>query len=65
MKTIDIETFKKDFNNLIESTLLSNQALRITTENGSIIALSEDDYVNLLEALDLITVPNSLEEVLI
>jgi antitoxin YefM len=43
--------------NLIKNIIRGHRQVRITSKNGSAILLSEDDYENLLETIELLSVP--------
>lgn len=57
MKTITSTQARSDLFNIIKGTIKGHRQVRITSKEGSAILLSEEDYENLIETLELLSIP--------
>ncbi len=57
MKTITSTQARSDLFNIIKGTVKGHRQVRITSKEGSAILLSEEDYENLIETLELLSIP--------
>lgn len=64
MLNININGFCKDVSNYMKQTIKFKEPINISTEDGNVIMLSEDDYRGLIETLYLKSIPG-MEEKLI
>ena len=45
--------FRKYVSTLLEQTLKFNEPIHVSTRNGNVVVLSEDDYRGILETLEM------------
>ena len=64
MKSVNITNFRKNIYEIVEEILKYNEPVNISTKNGNVIIISEDDYNALLETLYIETVPGLKEKIL-
>ena len=57
MKTITSTQARSDLFNIIKGTVKGHRQVRITSKEGSAILLSEEDYENLIETIELLSIP--------
>jgi antitoxin YefM len=57
VKTITSTQARSDLFNIIKGTIKGHRQVRITSKEGSAILLSEEDYENLIETLELLSIP--------
>ena len=57
MKTYTATNARSDFSLLIKETIHGHKEIKITSKEGGVILISEEDYENLLETLELLSVP--------
>jgi len=65
MKTITASHARSELFNLLKSTVKGHRQVRIRSKEGSVVLMSEEDYDNLIETLELLSIPGlkeSLEE---
>lgn len=65
MKTITASHARSELFNLLKSTVRGHRQVRIRSKEGSVVLMSEEDYDNLIETLELLSIPGlkeSLEE---
>ena len=63
MKTIDVTIFKKDVYELLERTVMNNETLKISTQNGNAVVISEEYYNSLVETIDILSNPKLKQEI--
>ena len=61
MKTITIDKAMSDFKSMVQYTLKNNEEINIASEEGSVVMLSYDDYMEMKETLRLISDKKSLK----
>lgn len=53
MINTNVTHFRKNVSTLLEQTLKFNEPIHISTRNGNVVVLSEDDYRGILETLEM------------
>lgn len=53
MINTNVTHFRKNVSTLLEQTLKFNEPIHVSTRNGNVIVLSEDDYRGILETLEM------------
>lgn len=61
METVTDEEAKQNLLQLISYTQQNGQHIRITSEEGNVVLLSEETYHNLVVTLELLATPGLLE----
>ena len=64
MTTTTVTNFRKNIYTMVENTVRYNGPVHITTKDGNVIMISEEDYLGLIESLYLISVPGMKEKLL-
>ena len=49
----NVAHFRKNVSTLLEQTLKFNEPIHVSTRNGNVVVLSEDDYRGILETLEM------------
>ena len=57
MKTITATEARRQFFKLLKKSVSGHQEFRITTKDGDVVILSQEDYDGLLETLELLSTP--------
>ena len=57
MKTIQSSKARQNFFAIIKSAIKENDQYRIVHKNGTAVIMSEEDYENLVETLELLSTP--------
>ena len=63
MKTITASRARTELFNLLKGTIKGHRQVRITSKEGNTILMSEEDYENLVETLELLSEPGLKESV--
>ena len=53
MINTNVTHFRKNVSTLLEQTLKFNEPIHVSTRNGNVLVLSEDDYRGILETLEM------------
>lgn len=53
MINTNVTHFRKNVSMLLEQTLKFNEPIHVSTRNGNVVVLSEDDYRGILETLEM------------
>lgn len=53
MINTNVTHFRKNVSTLLEQTLKFNEPIHISTRDGNVVVLSEDDYRGILETLEM------------
>lgn len=53
MINTNVTYFRKNVSTLLEQTLKFNEPIHVSTRNGNVVVLSEDDYRGILETLEM------------
>lgn len=64
MKNINITNFRKDVYQLLEQTIKYNEPITVSTKNGNVVVISEEDYNNLMETLYINSIPKLKEDII-
>ena len=56
MKTITASRARSELFSLLKSTVKGHQQVRISSKEGSVVLMSEEDYENLIETLELLSI---------
>lgn len=57
MRTYTVTEVRSNLFNLLKTIISGHRQVRITSKSGSAVLLSEDDYENLIESIELLSVP--------
>jgi antitoxin YefM len=63
MTKTTITTARSDLYNLAENAIKYNDIINISTKNGNVVMMSEDDYDSLVESLYLAGIPGVYESI--
>ncbi len=63
MTTVNITNARQELFKLANSCIKFNDRINISTKDGNLIMLSEQDYNNLLESLYLASIPGMYESI--
>ena len=63
MKTLNATEARDDLLTLLRNSVKGHRIYRITAKEGGAILLSEEDYENLLETLELLSTPGMLKSI--
>lgn len=61
MKTLTATEARSDLFNVIKKVVKGHRQFRVTSKQGGVIVVSEDDYESLLETLELLSTPGVLK----
>ena len=53
MINTNVTHFRKNVSTLLEQTLKFNEPIHVSTRNGNVVVLIEDDYRGILETLEM------------
>ena len=53
MINTNVTHFRKNVSTLLEQTLKFNEPIHVSTRNGNVVVLSEDDYRGILETMEM------------
>lgn len=63
MLNTNVTAFRKNIFHLLEQTIKYNEPVNVSTKDGNVIVLSEEDYNGLMETLYLSSVPGMKETI--
>ena len=63
MATISATDARRDFFEIVKGAAEKHQVYRILHRKGSVVLLSEEDYENLIETLELLSIPGFRESI--
>lgn len=63
MYNTNATSFRKDLFNLLEKTIKYNEILNISTKEGNVIVLSEEEYNGLLATAEIMSNPVLYEKI--
>ena len=64
MTTTTITNFRKNVYSMVENTVRFNEPAIITTKDGNAVMISEEEYLGLIETLNLTSVPGMKEKLI-
>ncbi len=64
MTNINITNFRKNIYELLKQTIQFNEPVNVSTKDGNIVVLSEEDYNNLIETLYISSIPGLKDEII-
>ncbi|MDU4277762.1 MAG: type II toxin-antitoxin system Phd/YefM family antitoxin [Finegoldia magna] len=64
MKITTAENFRDNLSEMIDKLIKSNEQLKVTTETGNVVVLSESDYNGLMETLRIYSNPKENEKII-
>ena len=62
MTTTTITNFRKNVYAMVENTVRFNEPVNITTKDGNAVMISEEEYLGLMETLNLTSIPGMKEK---
>ena len=57
MTTTTITNFRKNVYSMVENTVRFNEPVNITTKDGNVVMISEEEYLGMIETIYLTSVP--------
>ena len=63
MLNTNITAFRKNIFHLLEQTIKYNEPVNVSTKDGNVVILSEEDYNGLMETLSLNAIPGMKEKI--
>jgi len=63
MKTITASRARSELFSLLKGTVRGHRQVRITSKEGSVVLMSEEDYESLIETLQLLSEPGLKESI--
>ena len=63
MKTITASKARSELFSLLKDTVKGHRQVRITSKEGSVVLMSEEDYESLIETLQLLSEPGFKESI--
>lgn len=64
MKITTAKNFRDNLSEMIDELIKSNEQLKVTTEMGNVVALSESDYNGIMETLRIYSNPQEKEKII-
>jgi len=64
MVNINLKSFKENIDNILKDIIKDNKQMKVLTENGNVVILSEQDYNGLIETVQIESIPGLKEEIL-
>ncbi|MFT3950647.1 MAG: type II toxin-antitoxin system Phd/YefM family antitoxin [Oscillospiraceae bacterium] len=64
MLNINITSFRKDIFHTLENTIRYNEPVNVSTKDGNVVILSEEEYRGLMETLSLSSIPGMKEKII-
>ena len=63
MINTNITGFRKDIFNIVGQTIKFNETVNVSTKDGNVVMMSEEDYNGLMEMLYLSSIPEVKESI--
>ena len=64
MTTTTITNFRKNVFSIVQNTVRFNEPVNITTKDGNAVMISEEDYLGIMETLNLTSIPGIREKLI-
>ncbi len=64
MLNTNITNFRKNISGLLEQTIKYNEPVNVSTKDGNVVIISEEDYNGLMETLYLNSIPGMRERII-
>ena len=64
MTTTTITNFRKNVFSIVQNTVRFNEPVNITTKDGNAVMISEEDYLGIMETLNLTSIPGMREKLI-
>ncbi|WP_392434771.1 type II toxin-antitoxin system Phd/YefM family antitoxin [Finegoldia magna] len=64
MKSTTAENFSDNLSEMIDELIKSNEQLKVTTETGNVVVLSESDYKGIMETLRIYSNSQEKEKII-
>ena len=64
MTTTTITNFRKNIFSIVQNTVRFNEPVNITTKDGNAVMISEEDYLGIMETLNLTSIPGMREKLI-
>ncbi len=64
MTTTTITDFRKNVFSIVQNTVRFNEPVNITTKDGNAVMISEEDYLGIMETLNLTSIPGMREKLI-
>ena len=64
MKSTTAENFRDNLSEMIDELIKSNEQLKVTTEMGNVVVLSESDYNGIMETLRIYSNSQEKEKII-
>ena len=64
MTTTTITNFRKNVFSIVQNTVRFNEPVNITTKDGNAVMISEEDYLGIMETLNLTSTPGMREKLI-
>ena len=58
MITVNVTNFRKNLFGILEQTLKYNEPINVSTKEGNVVIMSEEDYNGLMETMYLCSIPD-------
>ena len=59
-----ITNFRKNVFSIVQNTVRFNEPVNITTKDGNAVMISEEDYLGIMETLNLTSIPGMREKLI-
>ena len=64
MTTTTITNFRKNVFSIVQNTVRFHEPVNITTKDGNAVMISEEDYLGIMETLNLTSIPGMREKLI-
>lgn len=64
MKNININELNKTFKNIIDSVIKYNEVVKVNSEKGDVVIISEEDYNGMIATIELSSNPKLKQKIL-
>ena len=63
-RSTTITNFRKNVFSIVQNTVRFNEPVNITTKDGNAVMISEEDYLGIMETLNLTSIPGMREKLI-